>query len=886
MTKTLTENGTKHGKTTLVVDLGDVDGTMLPLVGGKAANLGELIRAGLPAPPGFCVTTEAYAEIASSTSCDFQNPDCGPRMREALSSARCPAHIAAAVVEAYRRLGEGTPVAVRSSATAEDLPHASFAGQQDTYLNVIGSTAVLEAVRRCWASLWTDRAVFYRATNGIEHRAVRLAVVVQRMVDVATAGVLFTANPVNGHRRHAVIDASPGLGEAVVSGAVNPDHFEVDRDSGEILERRLGDKRFEVVALAGGGTVRAERPDSGATACITDSQIRALAALGDRVERHFGAPQDTEWAIDPSGDLWLAQARPITTLFPLPAGAGGAGTRAYFCFSLAQGLHRPITPMGLAAFRVLASSAARIMSIRVDDPLCGPPVFAEAGQRVFVDVTSTLKGPVGRLLLPRVLDMMEARSGATLRALADDARFSCGRRSRWPFVRRALRIAARYSAPMTVVQALASPGAALARAERIGTELEQRLTPPPNATPSERLSFIVRALETEAVPLAPKLTPAAAAAFAMLGLAGKLLGLNLTDGALQTVMRGVPNNVTTEMDLDLWKVACAIRQDAAAARLVVDLPAAELARRHQNSALPEAAQSAVAAFLARYGHRGVAEIDIGVPRWSEDPAHIFGVLANYLRVEKPEMAPDAVFARGAGEAEAMVETLVSRARRRGRLRAWAVRFALRRARELAGIRELPKYYLVCVLAALRRELKAIGAALAEQEKIDTAEDVFFLNFNDIRAGIEGVDLQALVTSRREEYEQEFRRRHIPGVLLSDGTEPEAKSGAVADSGALTGTPASPGTVTGVARVILEPAGAHLEPGEILVAPSTDPGWTPLFLTAGGLVMEMGGANTHGAVVAREYGIPAVVGVRDAAIRIADGQRIRVDGSSGTITILP
>jgi pyruvate,water dikinase len=203
---------------------------------------------------------------------------------------------------------------VRSSATAEDLPNASFAGQQDTYLHIIGRSAVLDAVRRCWASLWTERAVVYRSTNGIDHRAVRIAVVIQQMIESRIAGVLFTANPVTGRRRQAVIDANPGLGEAVVSGAVNPDHFVVNTGTGEIVERRLGEKRIEVRSLAGGGTETIERRDKAEQACLSDSQVRALAKLGDQVERHFGRPQDTEWAIDADGRLWLTQARPITTL--------------------------------------------------------------------------------------------------------------------------------------------------------------------------------------------------------------------------------------------------------------------------------------------------------------------------------------------------------------------------------------------------------------------------------------------------------------------------------------------------------------------------------------------------------------------------------------------
>ena len=314
-------------------------------------------------------------------------------------------------------------------------------------------------------------------------------------------------------------------------------------------------------------------------------------------------------------------------------------------------------------------------------------------------------------------------------------------------------------------------------------------------------------------------------------------------------------------------------------------PAAELARQFNLGLLPPSAQGGLAEFLCRYGHRAVAEIDLGMPRWSDDPAHLLGVLANYLRLDNPELAPNAQFARGAAAAEAMIETLVGRARRRGRLRASLVRFALGRARQLAGIREIPKYYAIVALAAVRRELAKVGAELERRGSVEAADDVFFLDLKEARAAVvTGADMREAVSERHQAYEVELRRRHIPSVLLSDGTEPEARLAEQVDGAGLAGTAASAGIVTGVARVIRDPVGAHLEPGEILVAPSTDPGWTPLFLTAGGLVMEMGGANSHGAVVAREYGIPAVVGVKEATARITTGQRITVDGGAGTISL--
>ena len=295
-------------------------------------------------------------------------------------------------------------------------------------------------------------------------------------------------------------------------------------------------------------------------------------------------------------------------------------------------------------------------------------------------------------------------------------------------------------------------------------------------------------------------------------------------------------------------------------------------------------QDGLHGFLDRYGHRAVAEIDVGLPRWSDDPTHVLGALINYLRSDDPEHAPDVQFARGARAADAAVAAAVARVGRRSRLRARLVRGALHRVRELAGLREVHKDLLVRLLAHARAELMVIGTELAGRGAIDAAEDVFFLDLPQARAALGGVDHREAVAVRRTEYAHELRRRHVPRILLSDGTEPEATVvvGAATAAGDLTGTPASAGTVTAPVRVVLDPIGAHLEPGEILVAPSTDPGWTPLFLTAGGLVMEMGGPVSHGAVVAREYGIPAVVGVAGATERLTTGDVVSVDGAAGVV----
>ncbi|MGQ0718051.1 MAG: PEP/pyruvate-binding domain-containing protein [Pseudonocardiales bacterium] len=871
----------------LVLDLGCLGAQLLPVVGGKAANLGELIRAGFPVPPGFCLTTAAYQQIAAD-ALDPGAPDAAglaERARAAVLASPVPGVVADAVDRAYRALGDDVPVAVRSSATAEDLPWASFAGQQDTYLNIIGADAVIDAVRRCWASLWTDRAVSYRATNGIDHATVRLAVVVQRMIEPRVAGVLFTADPVTGHRRHTVIDASPGLGEAVVSGAVNPDHFVVDA-TGAVLERRLGDKRVAVRSLPGGGTEHVARPADAEQPCLSDGQIRDLTALGQRVQAHYGAPQDIEWAVDGAGELWLTQARPITTLYPLPA-PPDEQLRVYLCASLAQGLIRPVTPMGIAAFRLIAADiSATVFGSAVPDPVAGPPAFAEAGLRPFADITPVLHSRVGRALVPRILDVMEARSAVVLRRLCDDPRLAEQTTSWWPFIRRLLAVAVRFRLPLQIGQALISPAAARHRVDQVGRRLSARLTVPVGVTSAERLDHAQRLLSTAVIPIMPTVTPVAGAGFLALALAGKLARGDVEPGEWDEVLRGVPHNVTTEMDLELWALATRIRADAAAAAALRGATPAELAHRFTGRDLPPLLQDGLEEFLGRHGHRAVAEIDVGMARWSDDPIHVLGVLANYLRLEDPDLAPDAQFARGARAAEVAATRVVGRVRHRSRLRAAVVRIALGRVRELVGMRETHKDYLVRVLAHVREQLATVGAELAGRGLLTEPGDVFFLDLVQARAALGGADYRAVVTQRREDYARELRRRQVPRVMLSDGTQPEALAtpGQERVEGQLTGTPASAGTVTATARVVVDPVGAHLEPGEILVAPSTDPGWTPLFLTAGGLVMEMGGANSHGAVVAREYGIPAVVGVPDATLRITTGQQITIHGATGLVEL--
>lgn len=886
----------------LVLDLGGAGTASLDLVGGKAVNLGKLLAAGLPVPHGFCLTTVAYrlaeppglaafaagldapatgagtaaSEAARGTAMPGMVPG---RARALIAEAPIPPEVDAAVRTAYAGMGGTLPVAVRSSATAEDLPFASFAGQQDSFLNVVGADAVVEAVRRCWASLWSDRAVAYRSANGISNRDVGLAVVVQAMADSATAGVLFTANPVTGNRTETVINASPGSGQAVVSGSVTPDQFVLDTASGLVTLRTPG------------GT------DTRRSPVLSEPQLQELTALGARVQRLLGAPQDIEWAIDTAGRIWLTQSRPITTLYPLPepapedAGAA-APTRVYLCGTLFQGLTRPITPLGLSVLELMRNNK-------------GPWRYANPGMRMYVDLTAVLRSKSGRAYLLRLLPLADGRSGAVLPALLEDPRFGL---IEHPLLGTLRKAGARRRVPPppgstgstantantaslgliaglvpAMIRAAVRPAAELRRAKNYGRALESELRLAEPATSAQRLDYTEQILARSVDGLIRATLPGPSVGYIMLAVARRLLRGIAPPRDLEAVLRGLPHNITTEMDLELWQLSVSIGDDPVSRGEFLAKRPEVLSAEYLAGTLPPQAQAGVRGFLARYGHRAVAEIDLGMPRWSEQPDHILGMISNYLRVRDPEQAPDRQFARAAEHAEDRIRSLVDQARVRGPWRAWALELSLRRVRQLAGLRELPKFYIVAVLGEMHRQLLRIGADLASAGTIAEADDVFFLDFDEIRVGLRGADLHGMVADRRRLYTIELRRRRIPRLLLSDGTDVEAAMMAKSPaSGAITGTPASAGTATGRVRVIMDPVGAHLEPGEILVTPSTDPGWTPLFLTAGALVMEMGGVISHGAVVAREYGIPAVVGVPDATTRLRTGQRVTVDGAAGTI----
>ncbi len=787
------------------------DTTTVDLVGGKAAGLGELIRLGERVPPGFCVTTATHGTALPAD----------------------------AIVDAYHRLGGG-PVAVRSSATAEDLPDASFAGQHDTILDVTGVADLLTAVDACRASLHSARATAYRDAHHIEHDTVRMAVVVQRMLTPAVAGVLFTANPLTGCRTQMTVEAAPSPGTAVVDGATTVDHYLLDG------------------------------PDHPGTGCLTAAQLADLHALGTRLQDHFGHPQDIEWAIDHDGTLWVLQSRPITTLFPPPPPTAKPAPRVYLEFGHVQGMVQPVTPMGMSSLKAMIAGMLAALGVRAD--------IVDIGGRLYGDLTDLARDPATRKRLVKLMAVdFGPRAQAVMRHVLADPRFAprrpAGRTRRTDGS--ALRTATR--ATSGILRALARPDTARARLHDAVERIRVTSAAPAGPhTTADRLRF-VRELDTTTDHDA--ITWTIAAGMLAAALPEHLLDGIATTDEIHTVLGGMPHNVTIEMDLALWRLA---RDAAEHRRLLLDTPPPDLAARHRQGTLPDIG---LTAFLHTYGHRGVAEVDLGVPRWDEDPTPVFAMIANYLRVTDPDQAPDRRFARAAATAEATLRDLTARARRRRPVRGSIAVFLLRRARSLAGLREAGKFAGLYRLREMRRQLLLIGADLTEAKLLEHPDDIMFLTLDEVHDAVHGdTDHRDTVTARRATHRRELRRRTVPVALLSDGTDLEAVLPAppTAD-GALRGVGAAPGRVTGPARIVHDPATARVDPGDIIVAATTDPGWTPLFLTAGGLVTETGAVMAHGPTVAREYGIPAVISVPGATHTVRDGDLLTVDGAAGTVT---
>ncbi len=851
------------------IRLRDVGSTAIAEVGGKAASLGEVARiAGVRVPDGFCVTTEAFGEVVARTPAIDRMLESAARLevsdpsgiaawsgeiRNAVEGATVPDDVAEAI---SAQVGEGRAHAVRSSATAEDLPFASFAGQLDTYLNVAGAAAVLHHVRRCWASLFTARAVTYRLEKGIDQRRLRMAVVVQEMVHARASGVMFTADPISFDRTIVSIDATFGLGEALVSGLVNPDNYRV-RD-GSLAARSVAAKHLEVVADAAGGTThRPIAPGGRAAPALDDAHVLELAQLGRRIEAHFGAPQDIEWCLDARG-FSIVQSRPITTLFPVPRLDDGK-KHLYLSVGHQQMMTDALKPLGLSMFQLTAFGTMHA-----------------AGGRLFVDASPALATSAGREGLLKTMAEHDPLTEDAVRAVLDRGDFGAPS----PAPEGAPAAPPLPEANVAVVRALQAESCAAIEAA------EQALRGQSGAALFDGIEDDVARLK--AMVFGPRsMAVLRAATQAAAWLDEHLRAWLGEENVSYPLSQAVPDNVTAQMGLALLDVADALRPYPAVLAHVQQATDADLLDGLRGLEGGAVAHAALVAYLDAYGMRCTGEIDITRPRWREAPtALVPALLANVRGFEPGEAARK--LEKGRREAEALARSLLERIERLpdGAVKAREAALRIDQLRTLTGYREHPKYAIVGRYFVYRKALLAEADRLVERGIVHQREDVYFLTFQELRETSRSGTLDRRIIETRRLEHAHHQKLSPPRVLTSDGEVPVGRyrrTDLPAD--ALVGLGVSPGVVEGRARVVLRLEDAQLAEGDILVTTFTDPGWTPLFGCIRGLVTEIGGRMTHGAVIAREYGLPAIVGVANATQRIEDGRRIRVHGTHGYVELL-
>ena len=867
-----------------VLGFQDIDKTQRMVVGGKGANLGELSRVeGIRVPDGFCLSTEAFQSIIGETSSmnalldqlallkveDREKiGELSGEIRSAIEGVAIPQDMHEEITHLLTRLGENHAYAVRSSATAEDLPTASFAGQQDTYLNIIGKEAILKHISKCWASLFTDRAVIYRMQNGFDHKKVLLSVVVQKMVFPQASGIMFTADPVTSNRKVLSIDASFGLGEALVSGLVNADSYKVR--NGKVIEKKISAKKLAISALKDGGTKAQEiEPERQNRQALTDEQMLQLERMGRKIEAHFGCPQDIEWCLV-DDTFYIVQSRPITTLFPIPE-VNDQENHVYISVGHQQMMTDPMKPLGLSLWQLTA----------------GRPMFT-AGGRLFVEVAHQLASPVSRDMLLDVMGQHDPLMKDALLTIIERGDFIKSppndKKEQSPGKSNKGMSSADFQAPFennpTIVADL------MKRSQTSIEELKQNIQTKSGA---EVCDFILEDIQELKKIL---FDPQSSAVFMAAMNASSWINENMKEwlgekNVADTLSQSVPNNITSEMGLALLDVADVIRPYPE----VIEY----LQHAKDDNFLDELVQfdggqesrDALSAYLNTYGMRCAGEIDITRPRWSEKPTTLVPLILSHIKNVEPGESKRR-FEQGRQEALKKEQEVLDRLKQLpdGEQKARETKRMISLIRNFIGYREYPKYGMVHRYFVYKQALLKEAEQLVQANVLHEKEDIYYLTFAELREVVRTKKLDDQIISKRKDEYTFHEKLTPPRVLTSDGEIIAGKyKREHLPAEALVGLPVSSGVIEGRARVILHMEDVDLEDGDIVVTSFTDPSWTPLFVSIKGLVTEVGGLMTHGAVIAREYGLPAVVGVERATKRIKDGQRIRVNGTEGYVEIL-
>lgn len=869
-----------------ILTFNEVDKTKLMTVGGKGVNLGELSRIdGIRVPDGFCVTTEAYRKsivdnvelkmlIEKLTELKAGDRDqisqISKNIRLLIENIKMKSDIQDEIAKALSIYGDNEAYAIRSSATAEDLPHASFAGQQDTYLNVKGKDEIVRYIIKCWASLFTDRAVTYRIQNNFDHRKVLLSVVVQKMIMSEASGIMFTADPMTSDRRTLTIDAGFGLGEALVSGLVNPDIYKLV--DGRITKKNIGTKEMEIRTDQSGGTQEIGiEGDRQQRQVLEDEKIQELAAMGKKIESYFGSPQDIEWCLF-DNEFYIVQSRSITTLFPLPETESCNTPRVYMSIGHTQMMTDAIKPLGMSFFEMISEAS-----------------MEKIGGRIYTDITHDLSSNMGRSRLVMASGKQDPLIQSAIKNLIKDKKFMAslpkGKRNiqggifTLGSIVETIKIYKKNDP--SIIKELIS------EFEKEVRNIDQELS---KLSGNQALEFIAKDREKLlAMAYNPKMLGAIIAAILVNDSLNKKVEKLLGEkNAADTLTKSLDHNVTTEMGLALCDVADIIRKYPEVLEYISQNPDDEnFFQEMEKLTGGKETSEAFTAFLDKYGMRCPGEIDITRERFEEKPTQLIPMILNNINVLK--LGEHRIrFQAGKKEAKDKEEDIIRRLENLpgGRSKAKKIGDSISLLRNFIGCREDPKYYIVRRYQIYKKALMKEAHKLEEKGILKNAEDIFYLYFDELRDVINTNKLDYSIIEERKVNYARYEKLTPPRVFTSEGFVPPSSFRADnIPKGAISGIPVSTGIVEGRARVVLSVDEAKLEAGDILVTRFTDPSWTPLFVTIKGLVTEVGGFTTHGAVITREYGLPGVVGVENATKLIKDGQRIRVNGTEGYVEIL-
>lgn len=867
-----------------VLEFREIDKTKQMVVGGKGMNLGVCSRIdGILVPEGFCVTTEAFKRVIGENDelhqlldqLAVQKVDARKRIseisrkiRDLIEGIEIDKGIEEDIDRCLLTFGFEHAYAVRSSATAEDLPFASFAGQQDTYLNIKGKDAILQHISKCWASLFTDRAVIYRMQNGFDHRKVYLSVVIQRMIFPQASGILFTADPVSSNRKVLSIDASFGLGEALVSGLVSADNYKVQE--GRIVEKKISTKKLAIFARKEGGTVEKEiGPGQQFLSTLSDEQVLELERIGRKLEAHFGCPQDIEWCL--VGDtFYIVQSRPITTLYPIPE-ANDQENHVYVSVGHQQMMTDAMKPLGLS-FWLLTT----------------PAPMRKAGGRLFVDVTHMVTSPDSRKMLVEAMGqhdplMKDAliniiERGDFIKSVPKDKQEQSSGKSNKSVPSADSK--AQIENDPTIVSDL------IKRSQTSIEELKQNIQ---TKSGSDLFDFILEDIQIlKKILFDPQSSAVFMAAIDASSWINEKMNKWLGEkNAADTLSQSVPNNITSEMGLALLDVADVIRPYPEVIDYLQQVKDDNFMDELVKFDGGQETQDAFYDYLGKYGMRCAGEIDITKTRWSEKPTSLVPVILSNIKNFEPN-ASNRKFEQGRQEALKKEHELLERLKQLpdGEHKAKETKRMISLIRNFIGYREYPKYGMVNRYFVYKQALLKEAEQLVQAKVIHEKEDIYYLAFEELHEVVRRNKLDYQMISKRKDEYKLYEKLTPPRVITSDGeiiVGEYKRDNLMAE--AIVGLPVSSGVIEGRARVILNMEDANLEDGDILVTTFTDPSWTPLFVSIKGLVTEVGGLMTHGAVIAREYGLPAVVGVVNATKLIKDGQRIRVNGTEGYIEIL-